>query len=35
MQILRKPETIEMYEYTDFQLTGYQFHPAIKAPIAI
>ena len=35
MQILRKPETIEMYEYADFQLTGYQFHPAIKAPIAI
>ena len=33
--IKRKPDTIYDYEIEDFELDGYEPHPAIKAPIAI
>ena len=35
MTILRKPESIFDYHYEDFQLDGYDPHPAIKAPISV
>jgi thymidylate synthase len=35
MTIARKPESIDQFEYEDFQLTGYDPHPRIKAPIAV
>jgi thymidylate synthase len=33
--IRRRPDSIFDYEYEDFELLGYQYHPAIKAPIAV
>ncbi|AFH59954.1 thymidylate synthase [Paenibacillus caseinilyticus] len=33
--IKRKPDSILGYRYEDFEITGYQSHPAIKAPIAV
>ncbi|MFE5323484.1 thymidylate synthase [Paenibacillus sp. NPDC056579] len=33
--IHRKPESIFDYRFEDFEFTGYQAHPGIKAPIAI
>lgn len=33
--IKRKPESIFDYKFEDFELVGYDPHPAIKAPIAI
>jgi len=33
--IKRKPESIFDYKYEDFEIVGYQCHPAIKAPIAV
>lgn len=33
--IKRKPESIFDYSFDDFEIEGYQSHPAIKAPIAI
>jgi thymidylate synthase len=33
--IRRKPESIFDYEYDDFEVVGYQHHPAIKAPVAV
>jgi len=35
LKILRKPESIFDYRYEDFELVGYQSHPAIKAPVAV
>ena len=35
MKILRKPLSIFEYEFEDFQLEGYEHHPAIKAPVAV
>lgn len=35
MKILRKPESIFDYRFEDFELTGYDPHPHIKAPVAI
>lgn len=35
MEILRKPATLFDYNYEDFELVDYKFHPAIPAPIAI
>lgn len=35
LQIKRQPESIFDYEYEDFELLGYQHHPAIKAPVAV
>jgi len=35
LNILRKPESIFDYEFEDFEITGYECHPHIKAPVAI
>ena len=33
--IKRKPESIFDYKYEDFEFVDYQYHPGIKAPVAI
>lgn len=33
--IKRKPATIFDYQFEDFEIQNYQFHPGIKAPIAV
>ncbi|WP_420993201.1 thymidylate synthase [Cupriavidus sp. 30B13] len=35
LKILRKPDSIFGYRYEDFELAGYESHPAIKAPVAV
>ncbi len=35
LKILRKPASIFDYEFEDFEITGYESHPAIKAPVAV
>ena len=35
LNILRKPDSIFNYEFEDFEIAGYESHPAIKAPVAI
>ncbi|MGN5479864.1 thymidylate synthase [Cupriavidus basilensis] len=35
LRIVRKPDSIFDYRYEDFELVGYQSHPAIKAPVAV
>ena len=35
LRIKRKPDSIFDYEYEDFELVNYQFHPSIKAPVAV
>ena len=35
LEILRKPGSIFDYAYEDFVVTGYECHPAIKAPVAV
>src|ERR1035437_8212870 len=35
LDIKRKPASIFEYEYEDFEIIGYECHPAIKAPVAI
>jgi thymidylate synthase len=35
LNILRKPNSIFDYEFDDFEIAGYESHPAIKAPVAI
>lgn len=35
MKILRKPDSIFDYKFEDFELSGYDPHPHIKAPVAI
>jgi thymidylate synthase len=35
LKLARKPGSIIDYAYEDFVIDGYQYHPAIKAPIAI
>ncbi|BCV35747.1 MULTISPECIES: thymidylate synthase [Shewanella] len=35
MKIIRKPESIFDYRFEDFELSGYDPHPHIKAPVAI
>jgi thymidylate synthase len=35
LNILRKPDTIFDYEFEDFEISGYESHPAIKAPVAV
>ncbi len=35
LTITRKPDNLFDYQFDDFQIAGYQFHPAIRAPIAI
>ena len=33
--IKRKPASIYDYTFDDFEITGYDAHPAIKAPVAV
>ncbi|MGL5726799.1 MAG: thymidylate synthase, partial [Plesiomonas sp.] len=35
LTITRKPASIVDYQFEDFEITGYDPYPAIKAPIAI
>lgn len=35
LNIRRRPESIFDYAYEDFEVLGYQHHPAIKAPVAV
>ncbi len=35
LQITRRPESIFDYAYEDFEVTGYEHHAAIKAPVAV
>jgi thymidylate synthase len=35
LTIKRQPESIFDYHFDDFEFAGYEFHPGIKAPIAI
>jgi thymidylate synthase len=35
LKLRRKPPSLFDYEYQDFEISGYQFHAAIKAPIAV
>jgi thymidylate synthase len=35
LKILRKPNSIFDYEFEDFEIVGYESHPAIKAPVAV
>ena len=35
LHILRKPASLLDYEYNDFVLRDYKYHPAIKAPVAV
>jgi thymidylate synthase len=35
LNIRRRPASIFDYEYDDFEIVGYQHHPAIKAPVAV
>ena len=35
LSIKRKPASIFDYEYDDFEMLGYEHHPAIKAPVAV
>lgn len=35
LKIKRCPSAIDQYEFEDFEIVGYQYHPAIKAPVAV
>ena len=35
LKIVRKPQSIFDYSYEDFSLINYNYHPAIKAPVAV
>ena len=35
LQINRRPASIFDYGYGDFELVNYQYHPSIKAPVAV
>ena len=35
LSLKRRPESIFDYRYDDFEITGYQSHPHIKAPVAV
>lgn len=35
LKILRKPDSINDYQYEDFEFVNYQCHAAIKAPVAV
>lgn len=35
LKILRKPDSIDGYKFEDFEIVGYDPHPAISAPVAV
>ena len=35
LRIKRRPDSIFGYEFDDFEVSDYQHHPAIKAPVAV
>jgi thymidylate synthase len=35
LQIKRKPDSLFDYKFEDFEVVGYDPHPAIKAPVAV
>lgn len=35
LNIKRKPDSIFDYNYEDFEILGYEYHPHIKAPVAV
>jgi thymidylate synthase len=35
MKLLRHPDSIDGYRIEDFEVTGYDPHPAIKADVAV
>jgi thymidylate synthase len=35
LHILRKPDTIDGYDYEHFEIVGYEAHPHIAAPVAV
>jgi len=35
LRLLRRPPTIFDYAYEDFEVVGYEHHPAIRAPVAV
>jgi thymidylate synthase len=35
LNIIRKPDSLFDYQYEDFVIENYQFHPHIKAPVAV
>lgn len=35
LEVKRKPDSIFDYRFEDFEFVGYQYHPTIKAPIAV
>lgn len=35
LKLKRRPPSIFDYKYEDFELVNYQFHPSIKAPVAV
>lgn len=35
LKIKRKPNLVEDYQFDDFEIINYQFHPAISAPVAV
>jgi thymidylate synthase len=35
LTIKRRPDSIDRYDYEDFEITGYDPHPHISAPVAV
>ncbi|MCB1623837.1 MAG: thymidylate synthase, partial [Pseudomonadales bacterium] len=35
LALLRRPASLFDYEFADFEFRNYQFHPSIKAPVAV
>ena len=35
LNLRRRPTDINSYQFDDFEIVGYQSHPAIKAPVAV
>jgi thymidylate synthase len=35
LRLRRRPPSIFEYQYEDFEIVNYQYHPAIKAPVAV
>ncbi|SFE01120.1 Thymidylate synthase [Paracidovorax konjaci] len=35
LHLRRRPASLFDYEYDDFEVVGYEHHPAIKAPVAV